>query len=479
MSNANGQGDAGIDVTAMETPALHAALQERKAKAEEIIAPHRTKAKAGQNPLHLLGEEDWGKVKALHGDAQMLQTEINRRAEMDGAAADFERIGKAATNIAGMPQPEGPAGGDFGPITPGQAFVTSKGYQDLKASGAFSMELREAIQGGVLAPFIVPLGYKSSFPQHRRLLQRAAKAHPEFFTKGTAINSDAASGGGFTIPEYDLDPEQLARASLDVVGLLRIQPTDKNVIEWLRQVTRITGATTVGEFTDTSDVTSGKPEGGATWERETMNVRTIAVHVAVTNQQLDDAPEIRTVIDEDLRFEIDEELNAQCLTGNGAGTNLTGILQVLTDESVPDVDYDPGTPTHDNILDALLDAWVQIRIANEPAPTGVLLYMQDWYRARTLKADGTGEYLMGPPGQMGASVLWDIPLVGTTNIAEGTGLMGNFQMARLHVRQESQVRLGWAHNDFLANRVRLLAELRAALTVRRPGAFRRVTGLDS
>jgi len=254
-----------------------------------------------------------------------------------------------------------------------------------------------------------------------------------------------------------------------------VQPTTSNMIEWLRQTTRVTGAGAVGEFADTSDTTLGKPEGTAVWERVQSPVTTIAVHVAVTNQQLDDAPEIRSVIDEDLRFEIEEELNRQVLLGAGSNDDLYGLL----DQSTNTVAYVPATPTHDNIMDALLDAWVHIKVDREPNPTGVLLNIADFYRARTAKADGTGEYLMGPPSQMGQLVLWGWPLVPTNNVTEGTGLVANFQMARLHVRQDSTIRLGYAHNDFLANRVRLLAELRAALTVRRPAAFCKVTGLNA
>lgn len=260
-----------------------------------------------------------------------------------------------------------------------------------------------------------------------------------------------------------------------MIGLLRVLPTSSNMIEWLRQTTRVTGAEAVGEFTDTADTTLGKPEGTAVWERVQSPVTTIAVHVAVTNQQLDDAPEIRTVIDEDLRFEIEEELNRQVLLAVGDNDDLSGLL----DQASNTVAYDPATPTHDNIIDALLDAWVQIKVDREPNPTGVLLNIADFYRARTAKADGTGEYLMGPPAQMVQLVLWGWPLVPTNNISEGTGLVANFQMARLHIRGESTIRLGYAHNDFLANRVRLLAELRAALTVRRPAAFCKVTGLNS
>lgn len=475
------------ELDTMETPALHAAMQERKARAEEIVKPFVGKANPGQNPLQLLGTDDWNRVKALNADINAIQEKVNDRAERDGAMANLDRLGKAATTVAGMPglgavetgQDQG-----FGPMTPGQAFVLSKGYQDQLAAGAFAMGAKQAIETGIFKPIGVPLGFQNAFPAYRKVMSIMAKSHPEFFgswvTKGTAIGSGASSGGGFILPEFDLIPENVARQSLDVVGLLRLQPTSSNLIEWLRQDTRITGATAVPEYTDTADSISQKPEGGATWSLQTAAVKTIAVWVAIVNQQLEDAPEIRGIIDEDLRFEVDEELNAQVLTGDGLNNNLLGILPTLTAASISPITYDPLTATHDNILDALLDAWVTIRIANEPEPTGSVIHWRDWYRARTIKASGTGDYIMGSPsGQRGTPTLWGTPLVGTNNITEGDGLVGNFQMARLHMRKETSVSLGYANNDFIANRLRLLAELRAALTVRRPNAFRKVTGLNS
>jgi HK97 family phage major capsid protein len=475
-----------LKVSDLSTPALNEALIERKRMADDIIKSVAGKDAGTGNPLTNLSDEDRARIKALHGDAQILQGEINKRAEMDGIVSDFDKIGKAATRVAGMPG-FGPVGGDdvepgFGPMTPGQAFVSSKAYRDQQAAGAFKVDAKKAIQSGLYKDIGVSLDYNSAFPVYRKAMSIMAKHYPEaFLRKGTAINSGASSGGGFILPEFDLIPEQLARASLDVMGLLRLQPTSTNLIEWLRQDARITGAATVPEYTDTADVVTGKPEGGATWSLQTMAVKTIAVHVAVVNQQLDDAPEIRGVIDEDLRFEVEEELNSQILSGSGTGNDMTGILTALTAASISAITYDPtGTPTHDNILDALLDAWVTIRLANEPMPTGTLIHWRDWQRARTAKASGTGDYIIGSPSEgKGPMMLWDVPLVGTSNITEGSALVGNYQMARLHMREETGVRLGYANNDFLANRVRLLAELRACVTVRRPGAFRKVTGLNS
>lgn len=467
----------GIDVTSMTTPGLHAALDERRKQAEDIVTGLRAKCTGDQDWKQVAATDDVTRIKALHGDAQIIQAEINRRMELDGVMGDFEKAAKAATKVATMPMPgaaDDTKAAGFGPLTPGQAFVMSDVYRKHHEAGNFRKSVN-AGDYGMFPQFGVELPFSMSFPVHRRLLVQAAKHYPEFFAKGTAINEGASSGGGFILPDFDLSPEQLARQSLDLLSLLRVQPTDSNVITWLRQDTRITGATTVGEYTDTDDTATNKPEGGATWSQQTSNVQTIAVHVAVTNQQLDDAPEIRTVIDEDLRFEIEEELNTQCLTGDGTGNNLTGIVTAVGNTLA----FTGAGVSHDNMLDAILDGWVYIKLDNEPDPTGVLVYTTDWQKMRTRKTTGTGEYIMGPPSDKGPMTLWSLPLLPTNNITAHTALIGNYQQARLHLRERSMVRLGYAMNDFLANRVRLLAELRACLTVRRPNAFCTVTGLDA
>mgnify|MGYP001132341035 CR=1 FL=1 len=65
----------------MTTPALHAAIDERRKQAEAIVAGFRAKVQPDQHWSSVASAQDVTRVKQLHGDVQVLQAEIDRRAE--------------------------------------------------------------------------------------------------------------------------------------------------------------------------------------------------------------------------------------------------------------------------------------------------------------------------------------------------------------------------------------------------------------
>jgi hypothetical protein len=69
--------------------------------------------------------------------------------------------------------------------------------------------------------------------------------------------------------------------------------------------------------------------------------------------------------------------------------------------------------------------------------------------------------------------MWGVPLIPSAALAQGTALVGDFEIgALLLIRTGLQVLLSDSdQDDFTKNKVTLLAELRAALPVFRPAAF--------
>jgi hypothetical protein len=72
-----------------------------------------------------------------------------------------------------------------------------------------------------------------------------------------------------------------------------------------------------------------------------------------------------------------------------------------------------------------------------------------------------------------------VPLIPSVAIAQGTALVGDFSIgAQLLIREGVQVLLSDSdQDDFIRNRVTMLAEMRAALPVFRPAAFATVADL--
>lgn len=438
---------ATLDVQTMETAALKQAKLEAARKANEIFGADG----------HVPTPEDQERGKAYLQDCQILETEMQRRREIDGSRESLKSMADLFGAPATMPE-AGNVTVSNTHQTPGLAFTKSDIYLKLKADGTFNHEPNT----GNIPGFGITLSPRETWARQRKA-----------FGEKTLIYSSTGGGGAaFVIPEYETDVERLARPGPDILDLLRVVPTTADTIYWMRQDTRSTVATAVSQATALTGNVGLKPESAMAWSRQTTAVETIAVWVAATNQQLADAPELRSLIDDELTFDLFLQLDWQILQGTGTAPDLRGILNT---SGIQTVGFSTAVG---NVADNILHGIVAIATANEPEPNGVIMNPLDWEPLRTLKTAGSGEYIMGPPTIAGPMTLWGYPLVLSNRMLENTGLVGNFLVgAKLHMREDSTVKVGMAGDDFLYNRVRILAELRAALTVRRPACFCRVTGI--
>jgi len=89
-----------------------------------------------------------------------------------------------------------------------------------------------------------------------------------------------------------------------------------------------------------------------------------------------------------------------------------------------------------------------------------------------IKSTGSGEYLYGAPGQVTTPVLWGLRLVANRYIPQLTPLVGDATGATLLVREGVNIKVSDSdQDDFVKNRITMLAECRVAFPVWRPVAF--------
>jgi HK97 family phage major capsid protein len=208
-----------------------------------------------------------------------------------------------------------------------------------------------------------------------------------------------------------------------------------------------------------------------TLEVVSTTVKTIAHWIPMTKRAASDAPQVRTLIDNFLRYGLNEELEDQILNGSGAGENFTGIMNAspLTVGSA-------GTD-----LDAIVDAIRTIRVTGRRRPTGLVIHPNDWYSTGfLLSKDSAGNYLVGDPR---ASIdqlnqLWGLSVVVTEAQTENTALVGDFRQAVLWEREGVNVLVSDQHQDFFTrNLLAILGEMRAAFGVLDDDAFCTVTAV--
>ena len=274
----------------------------------------------------------------------------------------------------------------------------------------------------------------------------------------TTITTGATSGG--IAPAYrDGEIVTLARETPRVRDLLNVVSVTGNSVEYVTQTARPTQAATVAEG-------ALKPEAAMALAIKNVPTEVIAHWIPASRQVLDDSPQLRDLIDTELRFGLREEEDSQLLNGDGVSPNLFGLIPQATAFASP---ITLGVDATD--IDVIAAAILQNALADLPAD-GVVLHPSDMLRLRLVK-DDVGRHILGSPGSDAPPRLWGLPVVTTKAITPGTFLVGAFKAAAtIYDRWQPTVMVSTDHADFFVrNLVAILAEERIALAVKRPKAL--------
>ena len=251
-----------------------------------------------------------------------------------------------------------------------------------------------------------------------------------------------------------------ARPALTLRNFLTSRPTILQMIDFLRVTSSVNVASPQIETHD-------KLEGTITFEAVSERVRTLAITLPAAKQAIEDLAELGAFVESSLAYAVALAEERQMLTGSGSGQDLNGLI---TQATAFDTSLLPlGGWTR---YDALGRAIQQITVANEIAPTFVVMHPTDFWNI-LMEKDSQGRFLLPP----GTTTLWGLTPIVTTNIASGTFLVGsgNPAAAELRDRMETVVEVSTQHSDFFTkNMVMFRAEKRLALICKRPGSY--ITG---
>lgn len=208
-----------------------------------------------------------------------------------------------------------------------------------------------------------------------------------------------------------------------------------------------------------------KPQSNITFDLKSVPVRTIAHFMKASRQIMDDAPQLRSIIDGRLTYGLQFVEEAELLYGDGTGQHLFGIVPQATAYAAA------FTPTAIQGIDVLRLAALQATLALYPA-SGYVLHPTDWAKIELLK-DSQNRYLVGDPTGVLGKRLWNLPVVDTQAMQVGKFLTGAFRMgAQIFDRMSIEILLSTENSDdFVRNMITIRGEERLALAVYRPAAF--------
>jgi hypothetical protein len=365
-------------------------------------------------------EEDEAQIKSLLTEVDTMEMVLQQKEDAEARKARIlDGASKYKKPAVGSmrPSPLGDGAKQF--ASPGDQFIQSNEYKQLKNDGVFNSNLARMRFGITLEEGASLIDWNAQKRSGKTIL----------------YGSSDSSGGGWVVedrlPGY-VDIMQRDIVFLDLVPRI---PTTSDTVEYVTEDTFTNSAAFTAEATATTGTSGAKPR---------------------------------------LLLGLDLTLETQVVNGDGTGANLTGLLQTagINIQGL-------GTDTE---LDALFKGRTQVRVNGKGRPSAFVLHPNDWETIRLARENAAtatlGNYLMGAPSVVGPTTVFGIPVIESEAMTENTGFVGDFAMGcSLFDREQAAVRVGTIDDQFTRNMQTILAELRAAFVVFRPNMFTRITGI--
>lgn len=389
----------------------------------------------------------------LDDEAKTIEDRLQTLRRMDIDSGDVEPDDNGGKRLEGFNAADLKAMFDRAGIEPPQVKAANRSVE--------SDEYKRLLDSGVLTTNGVSVGNKVKLAEDA--LSRAE-------VKALITGLSGTSGGAFV--ETDRDPRYfgLLTRPLTVLDMVFTGTTDSDTVDFVRQTTRPTSAAFTAEATSVAD--GAKPESTMAFEVVTTLVRNLAHWIPATRRAMADAGQLRTLIEQGLEYGLWEVVENQIVNGDGIGENLLGIMNASGIGT-----YARDTANAESRLDALHKGITMVRLQNME-PTGIGMDPRDWQEVR-LQKDQNGNYQLGPATDAGAKQVWGVPAAVTTAFVQNSPVVGNFALgATAWLRSGVETFITDSNRDwFERNILAILAELRMAFGVTRPGAFCVVTSM--
>lgn len=221
---------------------------------------------------------------------------------------------------------------------------------------------------------------------------------------------------------------------------------------------------------------AAKPDETLNTTLQTATVRTIAAWMPVQNQQLEDMPQLRSLIENRLRYSLKRREEYQILWGDGVAPNLEGLFTVAgTTDIALDGRYLVAT---DTLIDVIRRGITDVRVSGYE-PNFVVAHPYDWEEIVLLKGTDN-RYVWAVVTDASGTRIWGLRVIETVAAQARTAyatderrlLVGDGNMgAQILDRMQMTVIIGLIDDQLIKNMKTVLVEERLALPIYAPSAF--------
>lgn len=210
---------------------------------------------------------------------------------------------------------------------------------------------------------------------------------------------------------------------------------------------------------------AAKPEGSFSLAWSPFAIATIAQHVTVSRQLLDDYALLGATIDRVMRYKLRKKIEAEILAGDGATNHIKGLLTY-------------NTPVTSTTAYGAADRIGEAAAAMEDEgyiPQAAVLRATEMFKIEAERGT-TDEYVAGGWSRPAASNMWGSRIARSGAMPANTGLLLDLGWISLLDRQAPTVEISRDHSDnFTKNMVTILCEARVGLYVADAAAIREIT----
>lgn len=407
-----------------------------------LVEELRTKLQATRQEREQFAAQFSAEALPTEDDERKLDAMLNGEADLGEELARATKFANAKAGINSGEERPNPAKAGDRPrmVTLGDRFINSEEFKAALAQYAPGGQI--PTQGGFKMP---ALAFKG--------LQDLG------MWAGLVTGDSSTSGGAFVITDRFPELQAIGRRPLNIFDIIRRLQTQSDLVDYVAQSSRTNAAAIVAEATAPGNGTGAAPESAAAFAIRSAAVAAISTFIPVTKRAIADVPQMRGIIDTELRDNVEAALENEIF--NGTGT-ITGIIQTS------------GTQTQawdTNILQTTRKAKTLVSTVAFRVPTAYVLNPSDWETIDLLQ-DNEARYFYGGPSQVGVPRLWGLPVVEAASVAAGGGLVGDFQKCILWDRAAAALSISDSHQDFFTRGLlALLVELRAAFALVQPDAI--------